>query len=135
MEIINALQGLFETADFFTTMRKLGIKEIGRGLFDVVIVSPGAQNRRPLSGKQTQAEQSIELKLYSLAGEGKTAQEKWFESAAKICSEIAKNPTLGGLAIDSRVTEQVLESEVYEPFAAGSINLTVIFRFMDIEGG
>ena len=136
-EIISKLADVLTTAGFgLVTHRQLDISEIEDDDFDAVVIKPSSSSQKYLNNGQADAEWRIALGVCTMKGECGSAAENWYEKAALINRTIAADRTLEGLVLDMKVIGRIRDLSVYEPFAYGTVDLTIRYRFNErTQGG
>jgi hypothetical protein len=64
-----------------------------------------------------------------------SASDNWREQAAIVGKTIAANRQLGGLVIKAEITGKQPDTSVYEPWASGTLDLTIRYRFNELTQG
>ena len=136
-EILAKLEEALAGGGFsLVTHRQLDISEIADRDFDAVVVKPGAATQNSLNNGQADAEWHIVLGVCTMKGSMATAAENWHSKAALVNRIIALDRTLDGLVLDMRVLGRSRDLTVYEPFAYGTVDLTIRYRFNEkLQGG
>lgn len=137
-EIINALKANLESAGFtLVTRRKLGISEIAKNEFNAVIIQEGSNfiEAQGVNGQVTRTRWQVSLKLCVVSNASQSAREVWYEQAALIGRTIATDRQLSGAVESVAIDDRSLDAEVYEPFASGSLGLTIRYRYNDLTQG
>lgn len=138
-EIISKLEDVLTAAGFvLVTHRQLDISEIEDDDYDydAVIIKPSSSTQKYLNNGQADAEWRIALGVCTMKGECGSAAENWYEKAALINRTIAADRTLEGLVLDMKVIGRIRDLSVYEPFAYGTVDLTIRYRFNErTQGG
>ena len=137
-DILNALISDLTTAGFkLVTRRKLEILEIAKSEFNAVIIEEGndSVDSMGVNGQVTKARWQLSLKLYVISTLTLSAKDAWYEQAALIGRTIAADRQLSGCADSAAIVGKVLDSSVYEPFASGTLDLTIKYRFNDLTQG
>ena len=136
-EIISKLEDVLTAAGFgLVTHRQLDISEIEDGDFDAVIIKPSSSTQKYLNNGQADAEWRIALGVCTMKGECETASQNLYEKMALINRVIASDRTLDGLVLDMKVIGRIRDLSVYEPFAYGTVDLTIRYRFNErTQGG
>lgn len=136
-EIISKLEDVLTAAGFgLVTHRQLDISEIEDGDFDAVIIKPSSSTQKYLNNGQADAEWRIALGVCTMKGECRTASQNLYEKMALINRVIASDRTLDGLVLDMKVLGRNRDLAVYEPFAYGTVDLTIRYRFNErTQGG
>lgn len=135
-EILEALKANLSSAGFsLVTLRRLGISELSDSDFDAVIITQGREVQSVLNQGQADVEWQIALSLLVMKGDYAAAHENWNEKAALIGRTIASDRTLGGKVISAIITGRTRDLTVFEPYASGTVELSVHFRFNEITQG
>ena len=130
LKIISKLEEVLTTAGFvLVTHRQLDISEIEDDDFDAVIIKPSSSTQKFLNNGQADAEWRIALGVCTMKGECETASQNLYEKMALVNRTIASDRTLNVLGRNRDLT-------VYEPFAYGTVDLTIRYRFNErTQGG
>lgn len=116
--------------------RRLHYKELASSEFPAVIIEPELENQGLLNNGLAHVMWRVSLRLSVVSTTTLTATENWREQAALIGTLIAADRTLGGTAIDTQIVGRLQDLGVYEPFASGTLDLTITYRFNELtEGG
>lgn len=135
-EILEALKTNLSSEGFsLVTLRRLGISELSDSEFDAVVITQGREVQNILNQGQADIEWQITLSLMVMKGNYATAYENWNEKAALIGRIIATDRTLGGKVISAIITGRTRDLTVFEPYASGTVELSVHFRFNEITQG
>ena len=137
LKIISKLEEVLTTAGFvLVTHRQLDISEIEDDDFDAVIIKPSSSTQKFLNNGQADAEWRIALGVCTMKGECETASQNLYEKMALVNRTIASDRTLNGLVLDMKVLGRNRDLTVYEPFAYGTVDLTIRYRFNErTQGG
>lgn len=136
--IINYLKNILVGVGFsLVTTRQLSLFELADSDFDAVILTTGEETQSVLNQGESDATLNIALNLYagSIPSQNLDAKENWREKAALIGKTVASNRNLGGLAIKAEITGKRQDFSIYEPWASGTINLTIRYRFNELADG
>ena len=135
-QIISKLEDVLTAAGFaLATHRQLDISEISDDDFDAVVIKPGASSQKYLNNGQADTEWRIALGVCTMKGECGSAAENWYEKAALVNRTIASDRTVDGLVLDMKVLGRSRDLTVFEPFAYGTIDLTIRYRFNETTQG
>jgi hypothetical protein len=135
--VLTNLATILTSAGFaLVTTRKLGWRELSEVQFPAVIIEPGSESFRDFLQNRIESTWQLILKLHVVKSEAQAAAEIWREKAALIGRSIAADRTLGGAAIKAEITGRQPDNQVYEPWASGTLGLTIRYRYNDLtEGG
>lgn len=136
--ILSELISILQTAGFqLVTRRKLDIQEIADNEFDAVIIEEG--NDSPdFTGVNARATQSIwrvSLTLHVISSLTLSAKEVWYEKSALIGRTIAANRQFNGVVELAAIVDKSLNTQIYEPFASGTLGLTIKYRYNELTQG
>ena len=70
-----------------------------------------------------------------MKGECETASQNLYEKMALVNRTIASDRTLNGLVLDMKVLGRSRDLTVFEPFAYGTVDLTIRYRFNETTQG
>lgn len=135
--VLSGLETALTSSDLaLVTTRRLDYKELASGEFPAVIIEPSEESQGLLNNGLAHVMWHVALRLSVVATGTLSATENWREQAALIGTLIASDRTLGGTAIDTQVVSRQQDLGVYEPYATGSLGLTITYRFNELtEGG
>ncbi|PKL44318.1 MAG: hypothetical protein CVV41_06685 [Candidatus Riflebacteria bacterium HGW-Riflebacteria-1] len=134
--ILAKLKTVLTAAGFaLVTTRRLGWQELTAAQFSAVIIEPGPDSQN--IGLQSQAESNwrVPLRLHVKKTTTLSASDNWREQAAIVGKTIAANRQLGGLVIKAEITGKQPDTSVYEPWASGTLDLTIRYRFNELTQG
>lgn len=134
--ILAQLKTVLTAAGFaLVSTRRLGWNELAAAQFSAVIIEPGSDSQS--IGLQSQAESSwrLSLRLHVKKTTTLSASDNWREQAATVGKTIAANRQLGGLVIKVEITGKQPDTSVYEPWASGTLDLTIRYRFNELTQG
>lgn len=135
-QVISAIESLLTSAGFaLATTRRLEITELDGSEFPAVIIEPGPQKQSLLTNGYADAEWLVVLRLHVCSTSVLSASENWREQAALLGKTIAGSRTLDGSAIDVRIVGHAQELDVFEPYASGTLDLTIRYRFNELTQG
>jgi len=137
-DILAQLQSNLETAGFnLVTRRKLGINEIAQTEFNAVIIEEGNDSVESggVNGQVTKSRWQLSLKLYVISTVTMSAKEVWHEQAALISRTIAADRQLQGWVDSAAIVGKSFNTNIYEPFAGGTLDLTIRYRYNDLTQG
>lgn len=137
-EILSELISILKTAGFtLVTRRKLDISEISEADFNAVIIEEGNDNPdfTGVNAKATQSVWSVSLTLHVISSLTQSAKEVWYEKAALIGRTIAANRQLYGVVEKVAIVSKALNTQIYEPFASGTLGLTIKYRYNELTQG
>ena len=137
-EILTQLQSNLTAAGFnLVTRRRLGIFEIENSEFNAVIIEEGNDlvESGGVNGQVTKSRWQLSLKLYVISTLTQSAKEVWYEQAALICRTIAADRQLQGCVDSAAIVSKAFNTNIYEPFATGTLDLTIRYRYNDLTQG
>lgn len=134
--IIAGLKANLEAAGFaLVTTRQLEIYDLALTDFPAVIIEAGSAGQSMLNNGQAEAAWLLRLKLYVTRATGLSASENWREKSALINQAIASDRQIGGLALKAEITGRQQDSQIFEPWASGTLDLTIRYRFNELTQG
>lgn len=134
--IIAGLKANLEAAGFaLVTTRQLEIYDLALTDFPAVIIEAGSAGQSMLNNGQAEAAWLLRLKLYVTRVTGLSASENWREKSALINQAIASDRQIGGLALKAEITGRQQDSQIFEPWASGTLDLTIRYRFNELTQG
>ena len=134
--ILSNLATVLTAAGFaLVTTRKLGWRDLATTEFSAVIIEPGAEALDAKLQNIIESFWRLTLRLHVTSATGQTACQVWFEQAALVCRTIAANRQLSGMAVTAEITEKQPDTQVFEPWASGTLGLTIRYRYNDLTQG
>jgi hypothetical protein len=117
------------------TTRQLEIYDLALTDFPAVIIEAVSAGQSMLNNGQAEAAWLLRLKLYVTRVTGLSASENWREKSALINQAIASDRQIGGLALKAEITGRQQDSQIFEPWASGTLDLTIRYRFNELTQG
>ncbi|MEW6708319.1 MAG: hypothetical protein AB1403_00720 [Candidatus Riflebacteria bacterium] len=135
--VLTNLASILTAAGFaLVTTRKLGWRELTEAQFPAVVIDAGSESFADFLQNKIESTWQVTLRLHVVKSLTEAASVVWREKAALIGRTIAANRTLSGAAIKAEVTGRQPDNQVYEPWASGTLGLTIRYRYNDLtEGG
>jgi hypothetical protein len=135
--VLANLTAILTSAGFaMVTTRRLGWQELASTQFSTVIIEAGPESFKEFLQNKTEATWQITLRLHVVKSLTESAAVVWREKAALIGRTIAANRNLNGAALKAEITGRQPDNQVYEPWASGTLGLTIRYRYNDLtEGG
>lgn len=134
--IITTLKTALTTAGIaLATTRRLGWNELAASEFPAVVIEPGPENQSMLNNGQAEVSWLLTLRLHATRVTGLSAADNWREKSALIGRTIAANRQLSGQVIKAEITARQIDAQVFEPWASGTLDLTIRFRFNELTQG
>lgn len=134
--ILASLKANLESAGFaLVTTRQLELRDLALTDFPAVIIETGSAGQNMLNNGQAEAVWLLRLKLCVTRVTGFSASENWREKSALINQTIASDRQIGGLAIKAEITGRLQDAQVFEPWASGTLDLTIRYRFNELTQG
>lgn len=117
------------------TTRRLAWNELTAAQFSAVIIESGPATQNIGLQSRADANWRLVLRLHTKKTTTLSAAENWLEQAAIVGKTIAANRQLGGLAIKAEITARQPDTSVFEPWASGTLDLTISYRFNELTQG
>lgn len=135
--VLANLATILTSAGFaLVTTRKLDWRELTEAQFSAVVIEAGPENFTDFLQNKIESTWQITLRLHVVKSLTESAAQVWREKAALIGRTIAANRTLTGAALKAEITGRQPDNQVYEPWASGTLGLTIRYRYNDLtEGG
>ncbi len=135
-DILAAIKTILTTAGFaLVTTRRLGWNELAANEFPAVVIEPGPESQDMLNNGQADVTWPLTLRLHVTSATGLSAADNWREKAALIGRTIAANRQFSGQVIKAEITARQIDAQVFEPWASGTLDLTIHFRFNELTQG
>jgi uncharacterized membrane protein YcjF (UPF0283 family) len=135
--VLANLATILTSAGFaLVTTRKLDWRELTEAQFSAVVIEAGPESFTDFLQNKIESTWQITLRLHVVKSLTESAAHIWREKAALIGRTIAANRTLTGAALKAEITGRQPDNQVYEPWASGTLGLTIRYRYNDLtEGG